>query len=426
MLMLVSGCSGSSPASDGMVDSGSWYVRVPWPHDGRPYESDGFVVYSDSASLEARRDVADRAERVWTEIISEMSIDTDRLGWPDGQEKIDIYAFEDRSPEWAGKAYYGGLVMSSPERRTLFGLARTSTKQYDSTLKHELVHVASEFLLRGGGLAEPPRVPVWFFEGMAEMISSGTGAGEIRGMDHFNDLTSQYGHLNPVSYESDATVEGGPNAYSEYHYPMRQLAVEYLFAESGHGAPPAAATAVLVDMAGGAQFESAFADNVGVTLDAYEEQFFELMSVYLPDRSRSAIFAPVGLPLIAVITIGLAISASVWSVRGWPPAAAVQATVTGRFAQGTRIGFALWIAVVAAFSTGVYLIGIHAVLGSWSLSTTTKLFGAVILVSYLAAATIAVTWAIRTRRNHRAMAWLLPLIAIAAAVPAAVAVIVVL
>lgn len=428
MVLLVSGCAGSSSdsdpsESDGMVNSGSWYARVQWPHDGHPYESRRFVVYSDSASLEARQDVADRAERIWTEIISEMSIDTESLGFPPGQEKVDIYAFEDRSPEWAGKAYFGGLVISSPDRRSLFGLARTSTKQYESTLKHELVHVVSEFLLHGGGLAEPPWVPVWFFEGLAEMISSGTGSGQIRGMDHLNDLTSKYGQLNPVSYKSDAKVVGGPNAYTEYHYPMRQLAVEYLFAEAGHGVPRSAATAVLVDMAGGAQFETAFAENVGITVSSYEDQFFELMSSYLPQRSRSVIFAPLGLLLIVVITIGAATTVSVRSVRSSPAAAAVESATSGRSARGMRVGFAVWIAVVAVLSMGMYVRGIYVVLGSWSLSTTTKLSGATILVLYLAAATMAVTWAIRSRRDQLRMAWLIPLIAIAAALPAAVAII---
>jgi hypothetical protein len=260
MVIAVSGCSGSPSVSDqsqseGMVNSGSWYVREQWPHDGHPYESDRFVVYSDSASLEARREVADQANRLWSEILSEMTIDTELLSLPPGQEKVDIYAFEDRSPEWAGKAYYGGLLISSPDRRTLFGLARTDPGRYELTFKHELVHVVSEALLHGRGLAEPPWVPVWFFEGLAEVMSTGTGSGAIRGMDHLDYLTSRYGLLNPVSYESDETVEGGPSAYTEYHYPMRQLAVEYLFDDDGYGIPLAEATALLVDMAAGTRFE---------------------------------------------------------------------------------------------------------------------------------------------------------------------------
>ncbi len=430
-MMLLAACAGSSSdrdtsQSDGLVDSGSWYARVQWPHDGHPHESDRFVVYSDSASRDARRDVADRAERIWDEIISEMGIDTELLGFPPGQDKVDIYAFEDRSPQWAGKAYYGGLIISSPDRRSLFGLARTDTQHYESTLKHELVHVASEFLLHGGGLAEPPWVPVWFFEGLAEMISSGIGSGEVRGLDHLDDLTSNYGHLNPVSYQSDENVQGGPNAYTEYHYPMRQLAVEYLFDDEGYGKPPSEATAILVEMADGTQFGTAFADHIGFTVVEYEEQFFELMNDYLPERSRSPVFAPFGLLLISMITIGAAAALSVRSIRASTGEITAQATTVHRSTRGTRIGFALWITAVIALSLGMYVIGIYAVLGSWSLPATSKTFAAVILVSYLAAAATAVTWSIRSRRNQPLVAWLVPLLAIGAAALATTAMIVTL
>ena len=60
--------SADEHAADGsgaMVDEGSWYSRVAWPHDGNPIESTNFVVYSDAASLEARHEVATVAEEVW-------------------------------------------------------------------------------------------------------------------------------------------------------------------------------------------------------------------------------------------------------------------------------------------------------------------------------------------------------------------------
>gem|GEM_PF-2438520 len=44
-----------------MVDSGSWYRRgegFQWPHDGQPWETEHFVVYSDRASSKARQRLA--------------------------------------------------------------------------------------------------------------------------------------------------------------------------------------------------------------------------------------------------------------------------------------------------------------------------------------------------------------------------------
>ena len=58
--------------SGAMIDEGSWYSRVAWPHDGNPIESTNFVVYSDAASLEARHEVATVAENVWAELLDEL------------------------------------------------------------------------------------------------------------------------------------------------------------------------------------------------------------------------------------------------------------------------------------------------------------------------------------------------------------------
>ena len=427
MVMLASACSGSSSSSEtspseGLVDSGSWYVRVPWPHDGHPYESGRFVVYSDSASLNARREVADGAELLWTEILSEMSIDSELLSLPPGQEKVDIYAFKDRSPDWAGKAYYGGLVISSPDRRSLLGLARTEPGRYESILKHELVHVMTLSLLDGHG---SPWVPVWFFEGLAEVMSTGTGSGAIRGMDHFNYLTSKYGHLNPVLYKSDASVEGGPNAYSEYHYPMRQLAVEYLFDDDGYGKSFTEATALLIDMAGGTQFDAAFADHMGATVADYEDQFFELMNDYLPERSRSIVFAPVGLLVVSIVTVGLAAVVSVRSIRSSPGVTKMESATRDGYSNLGRIGFGVWITAVSALSFGVYLIGVYTLGGSWALAETSKAVGMAILIAYLAVSAFVLTWAIRRRRSQSPNAWLIPLIAIGAAVAATAAIIII-
>lgn len=66
---LVSGCSQASdqpPEPAQMVDTGSWYSREQWPHDGNPYESQNFIVYSDAAGQEARQSVAEIGEELLT------------------------------------------------------------------------------------------------------------------------------------------------------------------------------------------------------------------------------------------------------------------------------------------------------------------------------------------------------------------------
>lgn len=432
LMVVLAACAGSysgpdESQSEGPVESGSWYVRVQWPHDGHPYESDRFVVYSDAASLEARIDVADRAERLWSEIVSEMGIDNEVLRLPPGQEKVDIYAFEDRFPDWAGKAYHGGLVISSPDRKGLFGLARTERGQYESTLKHELIHVMTLSLLHGGGLSEPPWVHVWFFEGFAEALSAGTTGGSIRGMDHFDYLTSKFGRLNPVSYRSEARVEGGAAAYTEYHYPMRQLAVEYLLDQDGFGRTPNDATGLFADMAAGSEFESVFENHMGIALSDYKDQFFELMNGYLPDRSVPTAFSPFGLLVISVVTISLAFLVAIRSVRSSPTFATVKSTpIDANSNRLVQIGFGLWITAVSAFGLGLYLIGVHSIGGSWELAVIKKTVGVAIMIAYLAVSAGVLTWAVRSRRNRSRVAWLIPLGVIGSAAATAALIITIL
>lgn len=428
MVLVISACSGPStnsgpPPSVGWVDSGSWYVREPWAHDGSPFESRRFVVYSDSASVEARMELAETVERVWDEILTEMSINPDLLAMPPGQNKLDVYAFKDRSPDWAGKAYYGGLIVSSPDRRILFDLIPIDSEGLESTIKHELVHVASESLLHSGGLDEPPWVSVWFFEGVAEVVSRGTGSGAITGQDHFDYLTSNYGHLNPVSYQSDEGIEGGANAYIEYHYPMRRLAVEYLFDDAGYDVPLSEATALLVDVARGTSFDDAFADRIGVTVAEYENQFFDLMEAYLPERSVPIVLAPISLIILSVSLLGAATAATLWSNRSAAGVTAAEKSTAPVRSRGRTIGFAAWITVISLLGLGVFVIGIYSISVSWGLSGLGQVSGMAVMIGYFVGATFAINWAIRSRDTASPNAWLIPLATIIGAAVTAVAIV---
>jgi hypothetical protein len=64
------------------------------PHDGDPYESRRFIVYSDAASQDARQTVAEIGEALLTELTAEFGIPGDEVfRFPPGQDKIHIYAY---------------------------------------------------------------------------------------------------------------------------------------------------------------------------------------------------------------------------------------------------------------------------------------------------------------------------------------------
>jgi hypothetical protein len=298
-----------APEPAQMVDSGSWYSRQRWPHDGKPYESQNFVVYSDTASLEAKQAVAEVGEDVLAETIAEMGVDPNEMfRFPDGQDKIHIYAYHDHYPQnWGMRAYYGGLIAWSLDHEK----RDTDPDLYASVVKHELVHVV-ESLLKGRDAIEGYRVETWFSEGLAEALTGGTSGGAVRDLDHMNHLVAEYGRLSPVTYKSDSP-DWDPVAFWHYHYPMSQLAVEYLMDTDGLGRSPQDVTNLFLDMAGGPQwpqegtdFTTAFENRMGISVSDYGEQFFGLMDGYLPEGETSTMpIIPVGIALLLTAAAGL-------------------------------------------------------------------------------------------------------------------------
>jgi hypothetical protein len=155
---------------------------------------------------------------------------------------------------------------------------------------------------------------------------------------------------------------------------------------------------------------------MGITLSAYEEEFFERMAGYLPARSTSAVFGPVGLALISLVAVGTAVAASICGVRSSPAAATAEgATEVPARTRGSRIGFTTWIAATSVLTLGLFLLGVYAFGRSWELTDSDKTLGVAVLIAYLAFCAAVFTWAVRRRRQHSASAWPIPLLAIGAA-----------
>ena len=152
-----------------LVDSGSWYFREQWPHDGNPYESQNFTVYGYSASQDARQAVAEVSEEVLAELIVEFEIvEEEMFRFPEGQDKIHIYAYKNEVPSqsYDMRGYHGGMLAWSLDHET----KNTDRNNYAKFLRHELTHIV-ESLLKGRFVGDVPtelRVHVWFSEGLAE------------------------------------------------------------------------------------------------------------------------------------------------------------------------------------------------------------------------------------------------------------------
>ena len=195
------GSSSEDMGSDtpvGTTDEGSWYDRANWPHDGDRIETANFVIYSDSAHIDARREVATVAEEVWAEVLDEFSVEPEMLKFPEGQTKIDLFAYRDPNlQDCTACADYGYLVIYSLDHPH----ETTWARAYRAVMKHELVHVLHNLLTGNQG-----RFDVWLVEGLAEAVSGGTAGGPVRGLDQLEDLTSTYGRVSPIAFKQFSQI----------------------------------------------------------------------------------------------------------------------------------------------------------------------------------------------------------------------------
>lgn len=278
VLLLAAGCDDATTAPSAVVDSGSWYRSgYEWPHDGQPYESAHFIVYSDAASLEARRTLAGIAEDLMETLTADFGIDPPTMfKWPPGQSKLHIYAYRDHYEQsWGGKGYYGGLIIWSLDHQ----IRSTDLGNYTKVVTHELVH-AVEGLMKG--TENPKLVDVWLTEGIAEYVSGGTSSsGNIASLAMLDSLVAARGEANPIAIHFYEDFPGTENAGYLYLYAMFELATRYLLDPGGLGRPASQIWDLITDAGDGAAFATAFEERFGVGLQQYQDEFWDRIRAFL-------------------------------------------------------------------------------------------------------------------------------------------------
>jgi len=267
-----------------LIFDGSWIqgLNLHLGHDGNPYRSENFVVYSDFSSTEARQYAAERSERAYEKLKTDLATGDAEFGWATADRTIDIFANK-RQSAVDGLAYNEGFVVCAWDAPGYWWNA--DTQLYDQLITHELMHVLQGLLI---GSEHPLNSPdVWYTEGIAVNMEDGPADGTILTWSQLERWRAQHSHLagggNPVGIHAwtDFPPEILDSNQTESYYAYFELAFRYLIDRAGAGKSITDIERIYFDIRSGMSFGDAFAQRIGMTVEFYEAEFFTLMYLYL-------------------------------------------------------------------------------------------------------------------------------------------------
>ncbi len=278
---ILMGCSGDvNPVAP---DQGAWVSDIPFtytllgientlPHDNRIYETANFLIFSDASSDALKIEIAVIAEESLAELKQAFTISSStELGITDQESKVKIYI--NRYLAHHQEVFACGMIIYSPESPPSVPVQR-----YSRLIKHELMHVFQHLLGLGlNGYDDWP--DCWFSEGIAEFISGGVHD-TITSQDEIDGWIAAEDHVCPVSIHSFHDYPVRFDRVNEY-YPIFELAVRYLLDPDGRNKKISDVKQLYEALKNGDAFSTAFVNTMGMSLDYYENHFFELISEFL-------------------------------------------------------------------------------------------------------------------------------------------------
>lgn len=266
---------------------GQWISGVPFiteteeiPHDNRIFESKHFLVFSDASSDEVRIRYSVIAEQGFSELLEAFEIESgESLGIVDKSSKMTIYA--NRYRDILQQSFRYGFILYSEDSPTFLRWPRKIRERFRNEVKHETMHVLQYLLgVTYHRLSAAEMLETWIIEGLAEYVSGGAHP-PITSLEEVTAWRLVEDHTNPISVHRWIDYPVPHERVSEY-YPMFGLAVKYLLDPLGHGKTLLDMKAMLLELARGGTFcTEAFERYFGMTIEYYEDHFFDLISDYL-------------------------------------------------------------------------------------------------------------------------------------------------
>jgi hypothetical protein len=275
-----------------------WISGIPFrieyetiSHDDRILESNNFLTFSDASSDDIKMIYSKMAEDAFYELKQAFAIQSsEELGIFSNDSSTKITIFSNRYLTHDCLAFPVGFFLyslDSPLFSSWWGGDQIRLREwYQRDVKHETMHVMQWLF----GLDWDSSLPwsqrwgrtwpeFWFSEGIAEYISGGSFT-PIETMDQVNDWLQDPDHINPVSIIRSDSSPVDDSRIGEY-YPMFGLAVRYLLEKNGLGKTFLDVKAMYLDMLNTESFRTSFETCMGITVEYYEENFFDLITDFL-------------------------------------------------------------------------------------------------------------------------------------------------
>ena len=249
-------------------------------HDDRILETSHYLIFSDESSDDAKVRFAKVAEETLHEVFNAFSIsESSELGilQDNSDTKPKLFSNVNTSFPYGGFAFRTGYVYYA------FDCAQYESSPYlregfRADVKHETVHVLS-FLC---GLDNLPNLwpDVWFSEGIAVYISNNRPPpANLAELEEWRSIPA---NDNPIKVHEWEDLPSGGRRY----YNMFGLAVEYLLSENGQGKTTGDVLDMyrwMFDTEEG--FARAFELHMGMSLQYYEDNYWDLITAWLSTRN---------------------------------------------------------------------------------------------------------------------------------------------
>jgi len=268
-------------------ESGRWISDRPFilnhtgqeiPHDNRIFESSHVLVYSDASSDSYKKRFSGLTEKALSELMADFNIASPlELGIVDTDTKLTVYT--NKASALMQMAFPYGFVLWGEDSEYVQNWPQNMKSRYYNQIKHETTHVV-QFMLgvlpQEDRSLEPDR---WFNEGLAEYASGGFFI-PITSSEQMNLWKKENNSVVPVSIHQWSDLPVAPYDVGIY-YPMFHLAVSYLVHPRGMNRSLPDIKKMFLDMAAAQKpFSEAFEEHMGISLQEYEETFWERMDEF--------------------------------------------------------------------------------------------------------------------------------------------------